>query len=78
MNEFERIERRISLHDMRVLRSVVEAGSMSKAARRLATSQLRFQGPLPISNMRLAFVSWIAVRTEWNRLPTGVRSLDVA
>ena len=39
MNEFERIERRISLHDLRVLMSVVQAGSMGKAAKRLATSQ---------------------------------------
>jgi len=39
MNEIERIERRISLHDMRVLMAVVDAGSMGKAATRLATSQ---------------------------------------
>ncbi len=39
MKEIERIERRISLHDVRVLMSVVEAGSMGKAAIRLATSQ---------------------------------------
>jgi DNA-binding transcriptional LysR family regulator len=35
----ERIERRISLHDLRVLVAVVQAGSMGRAARRLATSQ---------------------------------------
>ena len=39
MKDFERIERRISLHDVRVLMSVIQAGSMGKAARRLATSQ---------------------------------------
>jgi DNA-binding transcriptional LysR family regulator len=39
MNEIERIERRISLHDVRVLMAVVQAGSMGKAAKRLATSQ---------------------------------------
>lgn len=39
MDEIERIQRRISLHDMRVLMSVVQAGSMGKAAIRLATSQ---------------------------------------
>jgi DNA-binding transcriptional LysR family regulator len=39
MSEFERIERRISLHDLRVLMSVVQSGSMGKAAKRLATSQ---------------------------------------
>jgi DNA-binding transcriptional LysR family regulator len=35
----ERIERRVKLHDLRVLMSVVEKGSMAKAAESLATSQ---------------------------------------
>jgi DNA-binding transcriptional LysR family regulator len=35
----QRIERRISLHDLRVLVAVVQAGTMGRAARRLATSQ---------------------------------------
>jgi DNA-binding transcriptional LysR family regulator len=39
MSEIERIERRLSLHDLRVLMSVVQAGSMGKAAKQLATSQ---------------------------------------
>lgn len=39
MSETRRIERRISLHDLRVLMSVVQAGSMGKAAKLLATSQ---------------------------------------
>src|SRR5712691_8173992 len=39
MSQIERIERRLKLHDMRVLMSVVEAGSMAKAAERLGTSQ---------------------------------------
>jgi DNA-binding transcriptional LysR family regulator len=39
MDEIERIERRLKLHDMRVLMSVVQAGSMNKAAERLGTSQ---------------------------------------
>ena len=39
MDETDRIERRLKLHDMRVLISVVDAGSMHKAAERLATSQ---------------------------------------
>jgi DNA-binding transcriptional LysR family regulator len=39
MDEIDRIERRLKLHDVRVLMSVVEAGSMHKAAERLATSQ---------------------------------------
>lgn len=39
MSEIERIERRLKLHDLRVLMSVVQAGSMHKAAEHLATSQ---------------------------------------
>jgi DNA-binding transcriptional LysR family regulator len=39
MGEIERIERRLKLHDVRVLMSVAEAGSMGKAAERLGTSQ---------------------------------------
>jgi len=39
MDELERIERRLKLHDVRVLMSVVEAGSMNRAAERLGTSQ---------------------------------------
>jgi DNA-binding transcriptional LysR family regulator len=39
MNKIDRIERRLKLHDMRVLMSVVQAGSMSKAAERLGTAQ---------------------------------------
>src|SRR5262249_22649301 len=39
MDNVERIERRLKLHDMRVLLSVVQAGSMHKAAERLGTSQ---------------------------------------
>src|SRR5262245_61937177 len=39
MDEIERIERRFKLHDLRVLISVAEAGSMHKAAQRLRTSQ---------------------------------------
>jgi DNA-binding transcriptional LysR family regulator len=39
MSDIGRIERRISLHDLRVLMAVVQAGSMGKAAKQLATSQ---------------------------------------
>ena len=39
MDPADRIERRLKLHDVRVLMSVVEAGSMAKAAQRLGTSQ---------------------------------------
>jgi len=39
MDEIGRIERRIGLHNLRVLMAVVTAGSMGKAAKILATSQ---------------------------------------
>jgi tetratricopeptide (TPR) repeat protein len=39
MDETDRIERRLKLYDLRVLLSVVEQGSMGKAAELLATSQ---------------------------------------
>jgi len=39
MDETDRIERRIKLSDLRLLTSIIEAGSMSKAAQRLATTQ---------------------------------------
>jgi DNA-binding transcriptional LysR family regulator len=38
-NGIQRIERRVKLQDLRVLMSVVERGSMAKAAESLATSQ---------------------------------------
>ena len=39
MVPIEQIQRRISLHDLRVLVAVVQAGGMGRAAQRLATSQ---------------------------------------
>src|SRR5881275_58204 len=39
MDRNERIERRLTLHDMRILMTVIQAGSMGKAAKRLGTSQ---------------------------------------
>jgi hypothetical protein len=53
MDEIGRIERRISLHDLRVLTAVVKAGSMGKAAKLLATSQSAFQDRLENSSRRL-------------------------
>ena len=46
----DRIERRLKLHDLRVLMTVVQAGSMGKAAKQLGTSQLSFQEPSQIWN----------------------------
>src|SRR5579864_1244101 len=39
MDLSDRIQRRIKLHDLKVLMAVLEAGSMGKAATRLNTSQ---------------------------------------
>ena len=39
MNEPHRIERRLKLHDLKVVATVARLGSMGKAARRLNTSQ---------------------------------------
>src|SRR5262245_18054935 len=39
MDPADRIERRLKLHDVRVLMSVVQAGSMSKATEQLGTAQ---------------------------------------
>jgi DNA-binding transcriptional LysR family regulator len=39
MDKHDRIERRLKLHDIRVLMAVVQAGSMSKAAGQLGTAQ---------------------------------------
>ena len=39
MDNTDHIERRLKLHDVRVLMSVVQTGSMSKAAERLGTAQ---------------------------------------
>jgi DNA-binding transcriptional LysR family regulator len=39
VDDIERVERRVKLHDVRVFMSVVQAGSMGKAAIRLRTSQ---------------------------------------
>ena len=41
MDDIDRIERRLKLHDVRVLLSVVQAGSMHKAAERLANVSAR-------------------------------------
>jgi hypothetical protein len=72
MNESKRIERRISLHDLRVLMSAVQAGSMGKAAKLLATSSLLFQDRFPNSNTRSAFGSLIAAPTGSSRRSMAV------
>jgi DNA-binding transcriptional LysR family regulator len=65
MDEIDRIERRLKLHDVRVLMSVVQAGSMNKAAERLGTSQPAVSRA--ISDLEHAF----GVRLL-DRSPTGI------
>jgi DNA-binding transcriptional LysR family regulator len=69
MSEIERIERRLSLHDLRVLLSVIDAGSMGKAARRLATSQPA------ISRSIAELESALGVRLL-DRTPQGIEPTD--
>jgi regulatory helix-turn-helix LysR family protein len=73
MNEIDRIERRLKLHDMRVLMSVVQAGSMSKAAERLGTAQPAFRDRLPSWNMHSACAFSIAAPEASNRPPMAAR-----
>jgi DNA-binding transcriptional LysR family regulator len=62
----DRIERRLKLHDVRVLMSVVEAGSMHKAAERLATSQ-------PAISRAIADLEHALGVRLLDRSPTGIR-----
>src|SRR5262245_47654095 len=66
MNNVDRIERRLKLHDVRVLMSVVQAGSMHKAAERLATSQ-------PAVSRAIADLEHALGVRLLDRSPTGVR-----
>ena len=66
MDEIERIERRLKLHDVRVLMSVVQAGSMHKAAERLATSQ-------PAVSRAIADLEHALGVRLLDRSPNGVR-----
>src|SRR5262249_46097144 len=60
-----RVERRLKLHDVRVLMSVVEAGSMHKAAKRLATSQ-------PAVSRAIAELEQVLGVRLLDRTPTGI------
>ncbi len=66
MDEIDRIERRLKLHDVRVLMSVVEAGSMHKAAERLATSQ-------PAVSRAIADLEHALGVRLLDRSPSGIR-----
>ncbi len=65
MPDNEAIERRLKLHDLRVLMSVVDAGSMGKAAERLRTSQ-------PAISRTVASLEHMLGRRLLERTPSGV------
>src|SRR5207302_740118 len=65
----DRIERRLKLHDLRVLMSVVQAGSMSKAAERLGTAQ-------PALSRSIAELEHALGVRLLDRSPRGVEATD--
>ena len=69
MDKLERVERRLRLHDLRVLMSVVEAGSMNKAAERLSTSQ-------PAISRAISDLEHALGVPLLDRSPTGVQPTD--
>jgi hypothetical protein len=77
-NGIQRIERRVKLHDLRVLMSVVERGSMAKAAESLATSQPAISRSIADSNFPWAYVFLIAARAASRRRLTAARSSGAA
>jgi DNA-binding transcriptional LysR family regulator len=68
MARLDRIERRLKLHDVRVLMSVVEAGSMAKAAQRLGTSQPAISRS--IAELEHALGVRLLERSAWGVAPT--------
>src|SRR3954466_12500091 len=68
MDDIERIERRLKLHDMRVLMSVVQAGSMHRAAERLGTSQPAVSRS--IAELEHALGVRLLDRSRWGVEPT--------
>src|SRR5215470_15635206 len=68
MGPLDRIERRLKLHDVRVLMSVVEAGSMAKAAQRLGTSQPAISRS--IADLEHALGVRLLERSAWGVAPT--------
>src|SRR5215813_11998592 len=68
MRQLDRIERRLKLHDVRVLMSVVEAGSMAKAAQRLGTSQPAISRS--IADLEHTLGVRLLERSAWGVAPT--------
>src|SRR5215813_7806448 len=69
MEATDRIERRVKLHDLRVLIAVVQAGSMSKAAERLGTAQ-------PALSRSIAELEHALSVRLLDRSPRGVQPTD--
>jgi DNA-binding transcriptional LysR family regulator len=69
MDITDRIERRLKLHDLRVLMSVVQVGSMSKAAERLGTAQ-------PALSRSIAELEHALGVRLLDRSPRGVQPTD--
>jgi DNA-binding transcriptional LysR family regulator len=68
MAPIDRVERRLKLHDVRVLMSVVEAGSMAKAAQRLGTSQPAISRS--IADLEHTLGVRLLERSAWGVAPT--------
>jgi DNA-binding transcriptional LysR family regulator len=68
MGPVDRVERRLKLHDVRVLMSVVEAGSMAKAAQRLGTSQPAISRS--IADLEHTLGVRLLERSAWGVAPT--------
>ena len=64
----DRIGRRIKLQDLHILMTVVQAGSMGKAARQLNTSQPNISNQSPISSTHSAF-GCLIVTVKGSSLP---------
>jgi hypothetical protein len=78
MDATERIERRLKLHELRVLMSVVDGGSMGKAAKNLQRRSPLCHGRSPTSNIRSACAFSIVARTASCRRPMAAPSSDGA
>jgi Bacterial regulatory helix-turn-helix protein, lysR family len=74
----DQIERRMKLHDLHVLTTVTQFGSMAAAARQLNTSQPRFPDRLQSLRKPWAFVYSIATAVVLNQLITAAHCSTAA
>ena len=73
-----RIGQRLKLRDLHILLSVVQRGSMAKAAAEIAISQPAVSKAIAIWSTRWGFVCWTAVVTALNQRPMAKRSSSAA